>query len=1179
MKGIPRVYKYLIQEESSVLRDADDEFNEIVSRQEDFLLTLLAGLPPALGINAKSRRRLALTYLQVESVEDPLCSFRGERILVDDPESALREILTRSKVDATEIEQWVRDATASLTVPPGKTSRWVNRRVMFLRDLSHDVEQEKVWDLVDKVHPFFLAGKTAELGEAEPEPEPDYSKSGRSLISSIFGPGEKKDRATESRIAAAALAYLEDLEEDATPTSAVALPVILRKAGIDGEDFPPDTLTGRRPSMTNMLRHHKLGLKEQEKAPKWGNPWDFEIRKRLLKACLAQLKGNAKSQREDLSWMQRFGADLFPNMPYSTDGWSRPLVDALMSVFSHHTMVSNQELARAKLLEKARTVADVLQEHPRAVACLDAYVARRREEVQARSPDEDVQYRLRSRATTGWKQLRGEYEQTPSEGERLEIAKTLPHRLGRVKAGDHRLFSFLATEEAKEAGCWEVVALYVEWLDTSARAAHTLVPRFQHKTATRARASMTWGDNAWSIKIDEEEKGHHAATLRLFNDPEREITISIRNARADRELLIGSKVKPTAHGRHGSLGGPAPEERPITGVGTKGPKDISRQNWALRYENGRPYLCHVAKIMPLKSYVKEEDYEVVVGVDQGLRNCMAYAVARYVPDAESIIERNLDTLTPCTSLVEDEEHIIAYDGTADGHPLCLRRVGRDPYRWIEFVKFGTVHAQGRHNRKASREEHAFSVSLRKRSGSRQPVKKHLKATQRATVDSLRRLVNALGHVVRAIVAMRGDNVGNAVELWRSVALRGNDYKTRHAARRAWVRVFGDLPGEELSSLVPSKGRLMESADILERAWSDSEEEIDALVSKVEHWIAPQQAGPEARMAGGLHEDRLETLRKLLSLLRAWEGRPTLANPKKRWFRGEYPPRLQRVDALLQRKKVEQQRQAVAEFFARIREFKTNAVVLEKLSMAGDQTQSRRRNRQGARLAPARRRTLHQERAQLEGIVVREANAAYTSQVDYHTGRPGLRVRMVSVEEFAHGIKHFRKSCGFHRDRDVRQASLELVETLYEKWDPDQKTWIDERGTWRLDSQVPAVRWAGLGEHPRHVLVPDAHGSIFLSVRDGTLRQMDADMNAAANIILSALTWPWQQRFPAGTWGQKTKETYLEILGLLRARELHAAPRVADHGPRVQSCSDGHADPRTSRNFADPRDMSALLATS
>lgn len=1163
MESTARIYKYRVQDDLPALREADDEFNEAVSRLEDFLLTVVAGIPPALATDDESRRLVALSYLKVESSDDPLCSFRGDRVFAEDPVEALREILAEAGLDGAEIDRWARAARRPLSVPPGDASRWVNRRAMFERDLAGAVEQEVVWDLIDELHPRFLARSAdadadrADVGGGK-RPASEYNKSGRSLVSRIFGSGSKKDLAAEMEIAAATLRYLDDLKEDEVPTSAEALPVILELAGIEGDDFPATCLVGKPPFMTEVLRFHKLdAATREEKAASREGPWDVRFRRRLAEACRSKIERSRKQMRQDFSWLRPLRDELFPDIPSNTAARSLPLIAALTSVFSHHTKISNQETQRAKVVVEVAEAAAALEDHAEAVACLDAYVATRREEIRERRGDEKATYSIRPKAVTGWPALRKEYEQVSSAEERLAIAKTLPYRLGSVKTGDHRLFEFLATDAAAEAGCWAAVTSYVRWHQKSATAANTRVPRFQHKTETRARASMAWGNNAWTIHIDEDPEGKHTATVHLFNDPRRKHTVRIRNARADRELLVGSDEEQTAVGRHGSLGGPRPGERPITGQGRGGrATPLSKQSWTLRYENDLPYLCHAAKLVPVKPYAKHDEHATVVGVDRGLRNCMAYAVALYVPDAEEIIERNRDTLVAHTAFDRESgaEVVIAYQGEADGREVVLRREGRGPYRWVKFVKFGAIRAQGRRNRKASREEHAFAVSLRKRSHSRLPVKKHVKGSQRAAVDSLRRLVSAQGHVVRTVVALRDpDRRDQALDAWRGVALRGNDYKTRNAARDAWVRTFGVPPSPDAPPLrPPSRRRLVEAADAIEDAWRESDEEIDALVSEVEQWIAPRGAGAEARMTGGLHEDRLETIRKLLAVMRAWEGRPTPENPKKTYFRGEYPPRLRRVDDYLQRKKKEQQKQAAAALFKEVRPYDPDAMFVERLDgMKGDQTRSRRRNRQGARMAPAQSRQILEERAQLEGVKLRDASAAMTSQVDWHTGKPGLRVRMVAVEEFVHSVEFFRKLCSGHRDQTVRKQSVALVDALYEQWCPETKTWTDDRGAWRLASRVPSVRWDGPGEHPRHVLVPDGNGSIFLSARGGKLRQMDADMNAAANIALSGMAWPWRQTFPEGQWVRETRSAQLEVLELLRARELHATSQVEGPGPRVQ----------------------------
>lgn len=1132
--GLLRTYYYRVFDQIPELAQAEEEFNTLVSRAEDLFLTILGGLPVSFGTEAHLQKILTACWLRRESDKNPLSRMGGPQIRAANPVADLRVILESSGLSPSEVSEWVANVRVLLETPQ-QESYVVNRYAMCRRDLPH-ITAKQVTDFVLKVNPdFFKISDVSGEEKEEDLAETAYNQVGRSLVSSIFGQGPKKDRSLETVIAQATLQYLDSLSTNNT-TSREALPAILQKAGIQGDDFPKEILKGKPSSLNMLLRGH---LSSQANPPLW----DEKYRKTARKSCEKLIKESTKTQGEDLLWLTQF--NFFGDTPQSTDGWAPILIAALSTVFSSVSLISNQEATRQSLITKARDFEKNFQKSPRAVEALNDYVNTRSKNL------EEGTYDLKPRAITGWESLKKDFELTPSEEERIKIARETNRY--RSKRGDVHLFEFLASDTAKKAGCWDIVQSYVNWVDVSTRVARTLVPKFQHKTKERdAWGNLPFGENAWTIKIVEDAEGKHVAHLYLFNDPSRVVTVNIRNKRANEELQIGSSAPPTVFGRHGSLGVSDPHEltlgekhtkeelppRPIVGSisfqkdkkGNESPKfkPLSKHSWILEKKHDRYYLRYAARIHPLKKYKKRADSKIVVGVDQGLRNPMAHATIRVLENEEfeKLLKEN--SLTPYTSHTKEGDVVIAYLGRdSKGKKISLRRVSEDKWGIREGV--GTIHASGK-DRKTSTEEHVFAINLGKRAGRRARIARRLVANQRSLVDSLRAFLNALNSGVRVIVRMRSsEDTRGTIKLWNNLCF-GTDYKIRYAARRAWTRTFGEDPIQgQLPDKLPSQQRLLDSASTIEAAWRESEVDFKGYLDEVQQRIVPRQGAQQHRNAGGLSEDRLQTIRFFLNVLKAWESHATPETPYRRMAPGDYSENCQRIDRYLERKKEERQRQATAKLFQSISN--PDILSIERLDMKGDQRNLRQKNRQGARLAPAKAKKFIMERAELEGVAIRDCEPSYTSQVDSQTGLPGMRFHMVSVVEFLERIEGLLKA-HFSRSKAVNEEITRYLEGLYAQWDPSSKTWKDAKGTYVLESIVPRVRWKGPTQHPDHLKIPSSTGGIFCSIQDGKLHQFDADMNAAANVAIRSLTSTWRKFYPEGEMFQAQDAIHMKILSLL-----------------------------------------------
>lgn len=172
----------------------------------------------------------------------------------------------------------------------------------------------------------------------------------------------------------------------------------------------------------------------------------------------------------------------------------------------------------------------------------------------------------------------------------------------------------------------------------------------------------------------------------------------------------------------------------------------------------------------------------------------------------------------------------------------------------------------------------------------------------------------------------------------------------------------------------------------------------------------------------------------------------------------------------------------------------HAVVIEDLThYRPEETRTRRENRQLMTWSSSKVKKYLAEACQLHGLHLREVSASYTSRQDSRTGAPGIRCQDVPVDEFMRS-PFWRKQ--------VKQAEAKQSEN---KGDARERFLCDLNAMWK-DKTVADWEKAGV------IRVPVRGGEIFVSAsRDSQgAKSLQADLNAAANIGLRALTdpdWP------------------------------------------------------------------------
>lgn len=172
----------------------------------------------------------------------------------------------------------------------------------------------------------------------------------------------------------------------------------------------------------------------------------------------------------------------------------------------------------------------------------------------------------------------------------------------------------------------------------------------------------------------------------------------------------------------------------------------------------------------------------------------------------------------------------------------------------------------------------------------------------------------------------------------------------------------------------------------------------------------------------------------------------------------------------------------------------HAIVIEDLThYRPEETRTRRENRQLMTWSSSKVKKYLAEACQLHGLHLREVSASYTSRQDSRTGAPGIRCQDVPVNEFMRS-PFWRKQ--------VKQAEAKQAGN---KGDARERFLRDLNAMWK-DKTVADWEKAGV------VRVPVSGGEIFVSAsRDSQgAKSLQADLNAAANIGLRALTdpdWP------------------------------------------------------------------------
>jgi len=389
-------------------------------------------------------------------------------------------------------------------------------------------------------------------------------------------------------------------------------------------------------------------------------------------------------------------------------------------------------------------------------------------------------------------------------------------------------------------------------------------------------------------------------------------------------------------------------------------------------------------------------------------------------------------------------------------------------------------------------------------------------------------------------------VAEGLARWQQLARQGNGW----AAER-WQRYIVDRLGAEtlpetandgaavagkrgikksVEALVPVARKLVECAELdaeLNRLWSGYYRELEIEWKEHLRWlrrmILPRKGEFKQGNVGGLSVQRLQTIRGLYEVLRAFRMRPepddlrknvpapgheSLARFGRRILEKLEQLREQRIKQLASRI-VEAALGAGRAKTSRGRDRKRPDICLDKSCHAvvaenleryqPEETRLRKENRRLMDWAARNVRKFIVEGCELNGLHFAEVSPAYTSQQDSRTGAPGVRCEDIPAEVVSAAIN--RDSSSLRSLKQKRHAEWLSGEM--------QKLPSEERDCTPRHRILRAIRDHQINYQKNTVRVLRRGGELFVSLSTSSPASggLQADLNAAANIGLKGLMHP------------------------------------------------------------------------
>jgi len=511
----------------------------------DWLLTLRGGLDhnladtkikggkgkpdrdPTDGERKARRILLALSWLSVESergAPNKLIIASGTETSEDrygKVAAALEEILKSRGVGNSQIGEWKKDCSASLSAAIRDDAVWVNRSRAFddaVKSVGCSLTREEVWDMLERFfgsRDAYLApakGSEDESSEIEQEEKAkDLVQKAGQWLSSRFGTGKGANFSRMANVYEKIAAWADNAQagttrKDAIENLAAAVSQFTPKSKdlqgvlglISGPGYKSATrnLLSQLEKETTVTQQDLSGLRakaeddaqkcKQNTGSKGQRPYADAILKHVEEVCgFTYLQNEGRARHSEFAVI---------------------LDHAARRVSLAHTWIKRAEAERRKFEEDANNINQV---PGTAKQWMDEFCQERSEASGALEP-----YRIRRRAVDGWDKVVKAWSKPgcKTKEDRIAAARALQDDPEIDKFGDIQLFETLAEDDAlcvwhkdgdaAKAPDPQPLIDYVLAAEAEFKKRHFKVPAIRHPDALLHPIFCDFGKSRWIIRFD-----------------------------------------------------------------------------------------------------------------------------------------------------------------------------------------------------------------------------------------------------------------------------------------------------------------------------------------------------------------------------------------------------------------------------------------------------------------------------------------------------------------------------------------------------------------------------------------------------------------------------------------------------------------------------------------------------
>lgn len=576
-------------------RDALWQTHEAVNKGAkafgDWLLTLRGGLDHALadargkggkgkpdrGLTVEERKArrvlLALSWLSVESRLGAPTDYiiaSGKDAAEDRNRkvaAALEEILRNRKLKDKEIDEWIKDCSASLSAAIRDDAVWVNRSKAFdeaVKSVGCFLTREEAWDMLERFfgsRDAYLApvkGSEDESSEIEQEEKAkDLVQKAGQWLSSRFGTGKGANFSRMAAVYEKIVAWADAHSPNKPGTDAIAslatalseftpasndLQGVLHLISGPGYKSATRNLLTQLATQTTVTQQDLVSLKDkatkdaqkcnQNTGSKGQRPYANAILKDVESVC-------------GFTYLQDGG-------PARHSEFVVILDHAARRVSLAHTWIKRAEAERRRFEEDAQRMAKV----PGPVKdWLDSFCSERSETSGALEP-----YRIRRRAVDGWKEVVAAWSKSScsTSADRIAAARALQDDPKIDKFGDIQLFEALAEDDAvcvwhkdgdtAKAPDPQPLIDYALAAEAEFKKRHFKVPAYRHPDALLHPIFCDFGKSRWDICFDVHKNAQtpfpRALRMTLWTGSEmKTVPLCWQSKRLARDLALGQDAQ------------------------------------------------------------------------------------------------------------------------------------------------------------------------------------------------------------------------------------------------------------------------------------------------------------------------------------------------------------------------------------------------------------------------------------------------------------------------------------------------------------------------------------------------------------------------------------------------------------------------------------------------------------